>query len=155
MRGRKPTPTRLKDLLGSKRPRNPTEPHPQPATPPLPRHLDAEAAREWRRMVKELRALGLLTRIDRAALAAYCVNWSRWVSAENVLRQSGLVVKSADGGLYQNPYLAVANRALREMHRFLVEFGMTPSSRSRLHVSPAPSTADPFEVFLSGSSSAN
>jgi P27 family predicted phage terminase small subunit len=31
-----------------------------------------------------------------------------------------------------NPYFTVAEKAMRRMHAFLSEFGMTPSSRSRI-----------------------
>ncbi len=38
----------------------------------VPSHLDAEAWREWRRMLGETEPLGLMTKLDRAAYAAYC-----------------------------------------------------------------------------------
>jgi len=44
----------------------------------------------------------------------------------------------------QSPFLAVANKALEQMRSFLGEFGMTPASRTRLHVQP-PTEPDPLE----------
>src|SRR5690606_26210093 len=108
VRGRKPTPTHLKVLRGNpgKRPLPANEPQPKPKAPPCPAHLDAEAKREWRRMVKELEPLGLLTKIDRAALAAYCQAWSRWVQAEEMIRKTGMIVKAPNTGFpIQNPLL--------------------------------------------------
>src|SRR5260370_21696242 len=150
MRGRKPKPTRLKILEGNpgRRPLNPNEPAPRAANPRCPAHLSDEAKAEWKRISRELYALGLLARIDRAALAAYCQSWARWVKAEDLLKQSGEVLKSqGTGAFYQNPYLCVANRAMEQMHRFLTEFGMTPSSRCRIHVTPQ-NARDEFEAFL-------
>jgi phage terminase small subunit len=74
MRGRKPTPTRLKVLTGNpgKRPLNAAEHHPEPAVPDCPPELGPVARREWDRLVSELAPLRLLTHLDRAALAAYC-----------------------------------------------------------------------------------
>jgi P27 family predicted phage terminase small subunit len=66
-------------------------------------------------------------------LAAYCQAWSRWVKAEEMLKSTGPVIKSkTTGAIYQNPYPAVANRAMKQMRDSLTEFGMTPSSRSRV-----------------------
>lgn len=149
MRGRKPKPTALKVLAGNPGKRRlPTEPELSRAIPRCPKHLDGEARREWRRVAGELYEAGLLTRVDRAALAAYCQAWARWVEAEGKVRELGAVVKTTNGGLMQNTWLGVANRALDEMRRFMVEFGMTPSSRARVKVeSPEPDLA---EVLFSG-----
>lgn len=88
-------------------------------------------------MGRELMTLGVLTTVDRAALAAYCVAYSRWAEAERQVTRLGTIVKTANGNLIQNPYLAVANRAMEQLSRLAGEFGMTPSSRSRVQVQPA------------------
>ena len=58
--GPPPTPTNLKLLRGNpgKRKLNTNEPDPEPAIPPCPSHLDKVAKKEWRRVSKELLALG-------------------------------------------------------------------------------------------------
>lgn len=134
--GRKPTPTNLKILYGNpgKRPLNQNEPKPKPVAPTPPKHLNNIAKKEWKRVAKELEPLGLLTTIDMAALAAYCMAYSRWVEAEDMIRQHGMLVKSPNGYPMQSPYLAIANKALDQMKGFLTEFGMTPASRSRISV---------------------
>lgn len=147
MAGRKPKPTALKELAGNpgKRPLNRSEPKPAATLPTCPRHLTGEARREWRRMGGELARMGVVTVVDRAALAAYCQAWARWVDAEGQVAKLGTIVKTANGNLIQNPYLAVANRAMEQMTRLAAEFGMTPSSRSRVQVAEreaGPSLAD-------------
>lgn len=47
----------------------------------------------------------------------------------------------------QSPFLAIANKAFEQMRAMLVEFGMTPSSRSRVHARPLEG-ADPMEEFM-------
>src|SRR5262245_15207940 len=96
MRGRKPKPTVLKVLDGNpgKRPLNEREPVAPTDEPMAPDWLDDEAKAEWGRVVVELRAMGLLSSADRAALAAYCTCWSRWVQAEVQVRKFGAIVKS-------------------------------------------------------------
>ena len=135
MRGRKPTPNALKLIRGSRRV-NPDEPQPIGEIPPCPDHLDDEARRQWDQLVPELLACGLLTCIDGSALAAYCQTWSRWVNAENELSKLGQIVKSPSGYPIVNPYLAICNRCIDQMHRYGCEFGMTPSSRTRIKVTP-------------------
>jgi P27 family predicted phage terminase small subunit len=150
MRGRKPRPTHLKILEGNpgKRPLG-EEPQPSPDIPECPAHLDDEARAEWDRITPELRNCRLLTIVDRAALAAYCQAWSRWVKAEGIVRTSGEVLKSkTTGAVYQNPYLAIANRAMKQMKEFLTEFGLTPPSRVRLGVrTPTPMSEKARRMF--------
>ena len=150
MAGRRPKPTALKELAGNpgKRAMNRNEPK-FSGLPTCPPHLDKAAKTEWKRISKELSAVGLLTAVDRAALAAYCQCWSRWVAAEESIRETSLVVKSAKSGYpIQNPFVAIANTALDLMKKFLTEFGLTPASRSRLSVDADKSSADPFSQFM-------
>ena len=130
--GRKPIPTKLKLVNGNPghRPLSENEPQPEPALPTCPSFLSAPAKAEWKRIAPKLRDLGLLTHLDRAALAAYCQAFGRWREAEEGM--SSLLVKTKQGGVIQNPLLGIANRAMEQMNRSLTEFGMTPSSRTRV-----------------------
>ncbi|WP_094023825.1 P27 family phage terminase small subunit [Maliponia aquimaris] len=87
MRGRKPKPTDLKLVTGTNRAdrANPAEHRPPPALPEPPAHLKHEARAEWTRVSRQLLALNILSEIDRAALAACCQAWARWVQAEQAL----------------------------------------------------------------------
>jgi P27 family predicted phage terminase small subunit len=102
---------------------------------PLPRcpgHLTAAAAREWRRVAAVLHAMGVLTLIDRAALAAYCQAYGRWVDAEQRLGETPMLVRTPSGYVQQSPWLGIANKQMELMGRYLVELGMTPAARSRV-----------------------
>jgi len=135
MRGRKPKPTRLKQLAGNpgKRPLPKAEARLATGIPAAPSHLLAEARREWRRMSQLLYDAGLLTHVDRAALAAYCQSWARWVKAERTITKKGETVWGVNGTMKISPWMMIAKQAKEEMRKFLIEFGMTPSSRSRVH----------------------
>ena len=152
MKGRKPIPAGIKLLMGNpgKRPLDRGEPRPRAAWPRPPAQLSPMARREWRRISRELKGCGLLTLVDRAALAAYCQAWARWVEAEEQINSTSVVVKGKDGKPMENPYLAVANRAMEQMRRFLVEFGMTPSSRSRITGTTGHLEKDALEEFMEG-----
>lgn len=150
MAGRRPTPTALKKVAGNagKRPLNELEPMPAAGIPECPDHLDAVARAEWDRITPQLLAIGILTEMDRSALAAYCAAWSRWVDAEINLHKFGTIIKTPKTEYpIQNPYLGVANTALDLMRKFLTEFGMTPSSRSRIKTGAPPTQGeiDPWD----------
>ncbi len=137
MDGRKPIPTKLKLLAGNpgKRPLNDREPKPKVKRPPCPAHLVGEARREYRRMGRQLVIHGLVTVLDKPALAAYCTAWAIYVEASGKLQKRGaiaLTTTSPNGYPMQSPYIAIVNQALKQMRAFLVEFGMTPSSRGRV-----------------------
>jgi len=149
-RGRKPTPTALRVLRGNagKRALPQGEPKPAPARPECPPQLQGEARQEWERVADELEPLGLLAKVDRAALALYCDAWGRWVEATEALRQYGLVIKSPSGYPMQSPYLAIASKAADQMRLLLGEFGMSPASRTRVQATQ-PDEDDEFtRVYL-------
>jgi len=148
-RGRRPLPTPIKALRGTLRPGRQTagEPAPDVAVPTCPAELGAAAKREWRRIAPELARLGLLARIDRAALALYCESYGRWLEAVAAVEKYGVVIKSPNGFPVQSPYLAIANKAGEQVRLLLGEFGMSPSSRTRVHAK-TPVTHDPLDEFL-------
>jgi len=134
-RGRKPKPSALKLVTGNPGHRavNSAEPKPRPGLPTPPATLNEDALREWRRVARELHQCGLLTLVDRAALAAYCQAYGRWAQAERELATEELVITTDKGNLIQNPLVGIARRAQSDMVRYAAEFGMTPSARSRVH----------------------
>src|SRR5262249_21622461 len=89
--------------------------------------------------IRELKLLGLITTVDRAALAAYCMAWSRWVAAELKVKEFGMVIKSPEKGYpMMSPYLVIANQAMKQLRDYLAEFGMSPASRTRIEVEGPP-----------------
>jgi len=151
MRGRKPRPTVLKLIEGNpgKRPLNHWEPLLPVDIPDCPEFLNAEARAEWDRTSQVLADMGLLTLADRSALAAYCVAYSRWVEAEGQVARFGTIVKSPHKGFpMKSPYLTVADQALEAMRKLMVEFGLTPPSRSRIRLPDGGQAADEFDAFV-------
>ncbi len=151
MTGRKPKPSSLHELEGTRNRHKNKGNDPQfIGLPTCPKHLDKVAKAEWKRVSAALIAQGLLTAVDRAALAAYCAAYSRWANAEENLQKFGAVIKSPKSGFpIANPYVGIANTSLTLMRQFLTEFGMTPASRSRLAVADSGTkSADPFATFM-------
>ena len=154
MRGRKPKPTKLKLLEGNpgKRPINGSEPQPPGAKPTCPAHLSATAKAEWKRLAKDLNAIGLLTRVDRTAFAAYCQAYGRWVEAEKKLAETPVLLKTPAGYVQVSPWMTIANKQLELMAKFMAELGLTPSARSRLAIQvptgPKPWHYDPARRYF-------
>ena len=145
MRGRKPLPTVEKVARGNpgKRPLNRDEPKSDPCLPECPPHLNDEAKLEWARMGAQLRDEGRIALVHKAIFASYCQAWGRWVEAETMLKQYGIIVKGKDNRLERSPYLRVANEAMGQMMKAVAELGITPSSQTRIVVTkPTPKATE-------------
>lgn len=159
MRGRKPKPTHLKLVTGNpgKRPINEREPVPANKLPTPPAFLADEAKVEWGRVAEELYRIGVLSSIDRGALAAYCQAYARWAQAEAAINATpakeavagGLLVSTTNGNAIQNPLVGIANKAAADMVRYAAEFGMTPSARSRIKADK-PEEEDKANAYFTG-----
>jgi P27 family predicted phage terminase small subunit len=132
----RPKPTAIRRLEGNrgKRAWNHDEPEPPDGIPRCPKHLAPVARSEWRRVARSLHAMGVLTPIDRAALAAYCQCYAKWVEAEQKLKETPTLLKTPSGYVQQSPWMAISNKQLELMGRYMTELGMTPASRSRVAV---------------------
>ena len=159
MKGRKPKPTNLKVLEGNpgQRPLNENEPKPKPVAPKPPTWLRKEAKKEWKRAAKELEQLGLLTQIDMATFAGYCQTYAKWREAEEFIQENGSTYEipkyGEDGELIsvyyqQYPQVSQARQYLEQITKLCAEFGMTPSSRSRINLPGQQDEVDEMESLL-------
>jgi len=151
-RGPAPVPNVLKLINGNpgKRPLNLADGvNPEVAAPSIPKHLSPTAVKEWKRITPELLTLGLLAKIDQAALAMYCQTYGRMVELEMAMKRR-IEAKVADGvdyydavsrvmeaatpsGFLQQSVQAQLLRSLREeVNRYLSLFGLSPSARARV-----------------------
>src|SRR2546430_3969966 len=107
MVGRPPRPAGLKIIEGRGNGRDsggrPIKETPEfeRGTPVVPIWLPAEARAEWNRVVPELERLGLLKRIDGAALTAYCMSWHRFVESSAIVAREGMVIQDDKQGRAQ------------------------------------------------------
>lgn len=156
-RGPAPKPTALKVLQGNpgKRQLNDSEPTFEKTDEILkpPSYLSTYAKKEWKRIAPMLIKNNLLTDADITTLAAYCQAYHRWIEAEKAIRIYGMVCKTDKGNIIQRPEVGIANKAMSEMVKYGKEFGLTPSSRSQLHIEKPEEAEDPFMTFLKGGKS--
>ena len=133
MRGRKPTPRNLRLVTGAaQRDEKQAEPIAEVTAPDPPDYLEDEEAGCFREVGQKLALMRVMTDADVDLLAIYAVTFIRWKKAIAKVNESGLIVRSPNNHPIQNPYLSIANRAQQEMLKILAEFGLTPSSRTRV-----------------------
>jgi P27 family predicted phage terminase small subunit len=143
--GQHPTPTAILALRGSsKANRKVGEPPAPEGRPGKPDWVQGEAAKIWRRLVRNLAAMNLATPVDWAAVGRYCVNLARWIEVQTLLN-----VQAKNLPTYATPYkdergqivkwvpLPGVNHAQKlesSLVQFERQFGLTPSARRALAV---------------------
>ena len=156
MAGRKPKPSHLKAITGNagKRAANKREPKPRKGIPPCPGHLSLRAKAAWKRLGPELEAMGVLTVADGMALELLVSAYAEYRDAQDLVDREGktyeTVSQSGSVMVRARPEVAMASDAWRRMRAMLAEFGLTPSSRSRVNAADPEREADPFEELLKG-----
>lgn len=133
-RGPAPRPTQLTVLYGNPGHRTLPVGEPEPAhkMPRRPALLTGEALAEWNRQAPRLFAMKVITEVDSAVMALYCVNWSRWVAAEAAVERS----LDATGRLNRMRVL-VAMKYATALLQAAGQLGLTPSARARIQLREA------------------
>lgn len=104
----------------------------EPGAPSAPSTLCREAKAEWNRIVPELNRTGLLAKVDRGALAAYCDAWAKWNEARRLLDAEGLTCESGrDNRPAKHPAWMVYAQAATLMAAFEKELFISPNARLR------------------------
>ena len=151
-RGPKPKATVIKLITGNpgRRPMNDREAKPKVKIPHPPALLEGDALREWRRITVLLAEVGLITKLDRTVIAAYCQAWARWLECERMLKTTGLIVRTPNGYPAYSPYLAASNKALDQLRQLTEQIGLSGSARSRIRATEPSEGQDETEAFLRG-----
>jgi P27 family predicted phage terminase small subunit len=160
-RGPLPKPAALRLLEGNpgKRALNLSEGvNPQVEIPSAPKHLGIEAKKEWKRVTPILEELGLISGLDRAALALYCQAVGRLSELETAF--NGIVSRLTDDGpgttvvmsyadavyaasysvtpsgyAQQSVIVQLIKSHREQVNRYLMHFGMSPAARGRVQAS--------------------
>lgn len=167
MSGPPPKPSALKKLANNpgQRPLNEHEPEPvQELFPKPPEHMQLGelATRIWNLLIPDLVPLGLVTRIDKSAIARYCTFFAQWIQVQEQLaalpsytmpiyserprlnRETGCYYfDPATREILKEPYVVKMItvpqfgqqlKLSQEMRKLESEFGMTPAARTRISI---------------------
>lgn len=126
--------------------------NPRIEIPSPPKHLGQEARKEWKRIAPLLEELGLISGLDRAALALYCQAVGRLSELEMAF--NGMVERHVGEGMSYADAVFAASRTKTpsgyeqqsvivnlisahrlQVHRHLGHFGLSPSARARVQPS--------------------
>ena len=136
-RGPKPTPSAILNARGSWRGKaNKAEPQPPAGVADAPAWLTPAARAVWAQLVPLMPA-GVLTRVDELSLARYCDSFVRWRQAAAALDDHGSTyeVDGRNGKQHKlRPEVAEYHALAAMLVRLEQEFGLTPSSRTRIQV---------------------
>ncbi|HFV9291653.1 MULTISPECIES: phage terminase small subunit P27 family [Serratia] len=149
MSGPPKTPTHLRLVRGnpSKRAINKNEPKPPSGVPPTPKHFDKQGKYWFKRMAEELDALGVMSQLDARALELLVEAYTEYRHHCEVLDQEGYSYKTDEGLVKPHPQAAMKADVWKRMRGMLGEFGMTPSSRSKVNTT-GPDQVDPMAEFM-------
>ena len=132
----KPKPTKMKVIEGnpSRRPLPENEPQPDvlPKIPTAPDYLTKHAKEEWSEIAPPLHRLGLLTEIDLPVFEMYCLARGNVIAATEEMKNGTMTITTDKGNEVQHPIIGILNRSIEISHKLATEFGMTPSSRSKV-----------------------
>ena len=133
--GTKPLPSNMRLVGGNAGHRAPAKNEPKPPIriPSMPESLSKAAQPYFQQYAKHLAAMRVLSDVDVQALCLLSESTATYWECMEKVRRTGIIVKIGDKGYTgRNPYLTEANKAMQQMSSMLTEFGLTPSSRTRV-----------------------
>jgi phage terminase small subunit len=158
--GRRPKPTRLHELEGTRPHRSrATEPTPSAGEPPRPAALDADpqAQLAWAYFCAQLKALGVLTVDCQATLTCLAQAWAdyqRFLTSWQTMDHRPVIVQEfvdSEGTVRRkivpNPLVRILRDQARLVSALASEFGLSPVAVARV-TRVAAGAPDPFEEFL-------
>lgn len=155
MGGRPAIPTQMKVLKGTQRAdRRKNEPEfkevviPKPA----PEYFDSFAKEEWARTITRIITTKVLTEADYPAFESYCIEHGRYIRLTREIEEEGEVIKVFKTDkktakktvkktlvkIFINPKCRLRKEAQEAFLKLAVQFGLTPSSRTKISVESKP-----------------
>jgi P27 family predicted phage terminase small subunit len=156
------TPTALKLVTGNPGKRPLPENEPKPSTskkPQQPSHLTARGKVAWKKLIKILDSMGVLTEADGFALERLCDCYAEILELRKDIQTNGRTYESiklleeinAEQILMKaNPCVAMLQDADRRFKSYLVEFGLTPAARSKVQVTDGQKKKSELDEFFGG-----
>lgn len=140
-RGRKKTPTVLKEMMGTARAdrlvNNEMTADLVLQLPEAPEFLSEIGTKEWYKITSQLFNLKMLHEVDLSLILAYCNEMATYIECEMKLKEIGRVdtFKNTNGDIVRTqakPYVKMKNDALNNALKLAANFGITPSARANI-----------------------
>jgi P27 family predicted phage terminase small subunit len=109
--------------------------------PKAPDFLGDYGKAEWDRVVTQLFARGILSETDLTLVQSYCYEMEQYYQDRDLIKGGNkyqtLTNKAGEEYLAVHPAVNAGNKHLANALRLATEFGLTPSSRTRISVGNA------------------
>ena len=106
--------------------------------PPVPKHFNAYAAAEWRRVMPRLVDDRIITKADLGGIEDFCIARGRVREIEDLFRQAG--------GIPDKVLFGMQNRAMQTARQLAAEYGLSPTSRARVQGQEADDEPSPLDL---------
>ncbi len=145
--GTKPKPTALRLLEGDKHTEriNKNEPKPSDSSLVSPVWLTDEGIKLWNNYASVFKNLNTFKKTDEMSFATWCQEMGRYIELQGIITTKGYTTTNIRNGDKAIPEMAMARECLKNARALAIEFGMTPSSRSKLSVPDGSGETDPLE----------
>lgn len=110
--------------------------------PPCPEHLSDLARKTWEFLAGQIEIMNQDHQPDALMLEGVCVNYARAVKADAAVERDGITFEEStideESGeriilnIKANPAAAISDKAWKLVRAFCTEFGLSPSSLTRL-----------------------
>lgn len=134
-RGRKATPLKVKKALGTRKDRvNEEEPNYGEFDPKASSDIegDAYAIKTWNRLVPLLLDQDVIQESDRIALETLCFSVADYTRLRHSLNKNKWSYTTESGVVKNRPEVTVIQQLTRIIKELSAEFGLTPSSRTKV-----------------------
>ncbi|HYG02119.1 MAG TPA: phage terminase small subunit P27 family [Chryseosolibacter sp.] len=109
--------------------------------PKAPEFLGEYGRAEWDRVVTQLFARGILSETDLTIIQSYCYEMEQYYSDRDIIKSGNKYIrmtnKAGETYLAVHPAVNAGNKHLANALKIATEFGLTPSSRTRISTSGA------------------
>jgi P27 family predicted phage terminase small subunit len=85
----------------------------------------------------------------------YCLARGNVVAATEEMKTSTMTITTDKGNEVQNPIIGILNRSIEISHKLATEFGMTPSSRSKVTATKTEKKSKFYGLIQGGEKVAN
>ena len=136
VKGRTPLPDVLKEAQGTLKKSRVNQAQARfgapTSNPSPPATLNIYGKRLWKEMLPKLLEVGLYSEGDHQAFELLCMAYGDLIQARKDLKESGTIVVTENGTVYQHPNVGIANQAWNRCKLMLGQFGLTPAERTRV-----------------------
>lgn len=151
-RGRKPLAPEVHEHNGSYRKNPNRENKERPVIdgqrPVAPEWFNDQELQVWDAVCGDLEQKGIQDTSNRELLIAYCTAYAGWFECRKMVTENAYTVTDSHGNVKRHPVATDMHKFREQLNKLIPEFGLSPSSRSRLVSLKQDEDKNPFGELL-------